>query len=98
MRELRELSAGRLLRLRREILGETEDPLERDLLCNAAVLAECCYEKGERVYSDRQAVLQALSCREMEMLLRELLEGTARGAGNPRFDWQRYAALRGGKR
>ena len=45
----------------------------------------------------REAVLEALSCREMEALLRELLEGTPKGGGNPNFDWRRYQALRGGK-
>ena len=75
MREWRELSAGRLLAIRREVLRETEDALERDLLCNAAVLAESLTEDGERVYPDGEAVLGALSCREMEELLRELLEG-----------------------
>ena len=34
---------------------------------------------------------------EMEALLRELLEGAGQGGGNPRFDWRRYQALRGGK-
>ena len=42
-------------------------------------------------------MLGALSCREMEELLRELLEGAGQGGGNPRFDWRRYQALRGGK-
>ena len=72
MREWRELSAGRLLAIRREVLRETEDALERDLLCNAEVLAESVWEDGERVYPDGAAVLAALSCREMEELLREL--------------------------
>lgn len=97
MREWRELSAGQLLAIRREVLRETEDALERDLLCNAAVLAESLTEDGERVYPDGEAVLGALSCREMEELLRELLEGAGQGGGNPRFDWRRYQALRGGK-
>ena len=66
MREWRELSAGRLLAIRREVLRETEDALERDLLCNAAVLAESLTEDGERVYPDGEAVLGTLSCREME--------------------------------
>ena len=77
MREWRELSAGRLLAIRREILRLPED--------------------GERVYPDGEAVLGALSCREMEALLRELLEGAGQGGGNPNFDWRRYQALRGGK-
>ena len=54
-------------------------------------------EDGELVYPDGEAVLGALSCREMEELLRELLEGAGQGGGNPRFDWRRYQALRGGK-
>ena len=73
MREWRELSAGRLLAIRREVLRETEDALERDLLCNAAVLAESLTEDGERVYPDGEAVLGALSCREMEELLRGMV-------------------------
>ena len=97
MRELRELPAGRLVTIRREVLRETEDGLERDLLCNAAVLAESLWEDGERVYPGREAVLEALSCREMEALLRELLVGTPKGGGNPNFDWRRYQTLRGGK-
>ena len=97
MREWRELSAGRLLAIRREVLRETEDGLERDLLCNAAVLSESLWEDGERVYPGREAVLEALSCREMEALLRELLEGAPKGGDNPNFDWRRYQALRGGK-
>ena len=90
MRELRELPAGRLVSIRREVLRETEDGLERDLLCNAAVLAESLWEDGERVYPGREAVLEALSCREMEALLRELLEGAPKGGDNPNFDWRRY--------
>ena len=75
MREWRELSAGRLLAIRREVLRETEDALERDLLCNAAVLAESLTEDGERVYPDGEAVLGALSCREMEeRMLRDFAE------------------------
>ena len=95
--ELRDIPAGRLLAIRRRILRETEDALERDLLCNAEVLAESVWEDGERVYPDGEAVLGTLSCREMEALLRELLEGAGQGGGNPNVDWRRYQALRGGK-
>ena len=43
--ELRPLTAGRLLELWREG-RETEDPLERVLLCNGRILAECCFCQG----------------------------------------------------
>ena len=94
--ELRELSAGRLLDIRRQVLRETEDALAQGLLCNAAVLAESCYEEGERVFADRDAVLEALTCREMEELLGQLLPGEPGREGNPNFDWRRFQALRGG--
>ena len=95
--ELRDIPAGRLLAIRRRILRETEDTLERDLLCNAEVLAESVWEDGERVYPDGAAVLAALSCREMETLLGRLLAGERTEGGNPNFDGRRYAALRGRK-
>ena len=95
--ELRDIPAGRLLAIRRRILRETEDALERDLLCNAEELAESVWEDGERVYPDGAAVLAALSCREMEELLGRLLTGERTEGGNPSFDGRRYAALRGRK-
>lgn len=94
MDELRGLSAGRLLALWRESRGE--DPLERALLCNARILAECCYLRGERVYAGETEVLADLSARQMERLLLRLAEGEtapAAGAGNPAFDPARFAAL-----
>ena len=44
--ELRPLTAGRLLAIWRESAREAEDPLERSLLSNARVLAECCWSQG----------------------------------------------------
>ena len=46
--ELRPLTAGRLLAIWRESAREAEDPLERSLLSNARVLAECCWSRGSR--------------------------------------------------
>ncbi len=101
--ELRPLTAGRLLSIRREVRRETEDGLEQALLCNARVLAECCYQAGQRLFSDGGEVLDALTCREMEALLSALaagggragLPGTAAGASsvNPGFDDARFRRL-----
>lgn len=96
--ELRQLTAARLLTLWRESGREAEEPTERALLCNAAVLAECCRRQGERVYEDAVAVLEDLTPREMEGLLRQLAAGGRLPAAeeNPAFDWQRFEALREG--
>lgn len=93
--ELRPLPAGRLLALWRECRGE--EPLERALVCNARVLAECCYFQGEPVFNSGQAVLEALTCRQMEGLLRGLAgESPAGGGGeNPAFDLERFRRLKG---
>ncbi len=102
--ELRPLTAGRLLSIRREVRQVTEDEPEQALLCNARVLAECCYQAGQRVFSDGGEVLDALTCREMEALLSALaagesragLPGTGGGASsvNPGFDNARFRRLR----
>ena len=47
--ELRPLTAGRLLELWRESREASEDGLERTVICNARVLAACCYFQGEPV-------------------------------------------------
>ena len=94
--ELRLLTAGRLLTIWRES-SETEDPMERALLCNAQVLAESCFCQGEPVFDSGDAVLAALTTREMEQLLQQLSVG--RGvttAENPTFDPARFAALQEG--
>lgn len=90
--ELRPLTALRLLTIWRESGEEAEDPLERSLLSNAGVLAECCYDQGERVFSSVEDVLAELSPREMERLLTMLGEGGQ--TLNPSFDEARFYALR----
>lgn len=99
--ELRPLTAGRLLELWRAC-RETEDPLERVLLCNGRILAECCFREGKRVYEDEREVLADLTGRQIEGLLRRLAEGGGseeerrpRAEVNPTFDEARFAALRG---
>ena len=97
--ELRGITAGRLLTIWRETREMTEDPLERSLLCNARVLAECCYCGGERVFADEAAVLTALTGRQMESLLIRLAGGAVEELAaeeNPSFDWTRFEALREG--
>ena len=94
---LRPISALRLLTLWRESGRETEDPLERGILCNARVLAECCLSGGEAAFADGEAVLAALTGRQMETLLRRLAgEGTAARTVNPAFDQGRFTALEEG--
>ena len=94
--ELRPLRAGRLLALWRESGKAAEEPLERALLCNAAVIAESCFREGEPAFSDGEAVLEAMTPREMETLLRRLAEGRSVSdrAENPAFDAERFEALR----
>ena len=99
--ELRPLTAGRLLTLWRES-REREDPLERVLLCNGRILAECCFFREERVYAGGAEALADLTGRQMAALLRRLPEEgggprTAREAENPAFDAARFDALRGGE-
>ena len=95
--ELRPLTAGRLLAIWRESGREAEDPLERALLCNAQVLAESCFFRGEPVFENREAVLAELTGRQMEQLLRTLAGGRQpRPAGeNPTFDQGRFLRLKG---
>lgn len=96
--ELRQLTAGRLLTLWRESGRTAEEPMERGLLCNAAVLAESCFCQGEPAYTDGAEVLAELTPREMEDLLRQLAVGGRPPAAreNPAFDWQRFETLREG--
>ena len=100
--ELRPLTAGRLLELWRDT-GRIEDPLERVLLCNAKILAECCYFQGERAYGGEMEALSDLTGREIDCLLRRLAEGggsrplrTGPPEENPKFDAARFQALRKG--
>ncbi|MDO4314838.1 MAG: hypothetical protein Q4C45_03610 [Oscillospiraceae bacterium] len=97
--ELRALTAGRLLAIWRESRERAEDPLERTLLCNAEVLAESCFFRGERAFPDGAAVLAELTGRRIEELLRTLAAGGqphAAGAENPAFDRARFEMLREG--
>ena len=71
--ELRPLTAIRLLELWRACRKETEDPLERTLLCNARILAECCFCRGEPAFPDEMAVLGALTGQQMTELLGDSL-------------------------
>lgn len=100
--ELRPLSAGRVLALWRASKEGAEDAPERALLCNAAVLSECCLKKGEPVYQDVSEVLEDLSGPEMETLLERLCQGGGVGCfgtgesvpeANPAFDMARFRAL-----
>ena len=93
---LKPLTAGRLLDLWRSYREKIEDPLERTLLCNAAILRESCYCQGEAVYHDAVEVLQDLTPREMERLLHWLAEGERppEQAGGA-FDFQRFETMKG---
>lgn len=92
IKTLRLPTAGRLLEIRREMRGRTDDALERAALCNAQVLAEACLDgEGGRVYDSAEAALADLTFPEMERLL--LAMGSAPSAENPNFDAARFAAL-----
>ena len=95
--ELRQLTAGRLLAIWRESGEAAEEPGERALLCNARVLAESCFYRGEPAFGSSEEVLEELTGRQMESLLRALAEGgQPRHAGeNPSFDQGRFLRLRG---
>ena len=49
---LKPLTAGELLELWQYYRERVEDPLERTLLCNAAILRDSCYCQGEAIYGD----------------------------------------------
>ena len=66
---LKPLTAGELLELWRYYRERVEDPLERTLLCNAAILRDSCYCQGEAVYGDELEALRDLTPGEMEDLL-----------------------------
>lgn len=96
---LRPMPAARLLAIWRDTREQTEEPLERCLLCNAQVLAECCWRGEERAFASAEQVLASLTGRQMEALLRRLMgEEPARApeAENPSFDPERFRALREG--
>lgn len=94
--ELRPMTVGALLGLWQRYREKIDDPLERTLLCNAAILQESCRFQGEPVYRDEWEVLRELTSREMETLLCRLADGDGGTAQrNPAFDWERFVAMRG---
>ena len=54
--ELKTLPAARILELWRD--SREIDPLERALLCNARILAQCCFFEGRAVYADESELLR----------------------------------------
>lgn len=96
---LRPMPAARLLEIWRDTREETTEPLERCLLCNARVLAECCWRGEERAFADAEQVLASLTGRQMEALLRRLMgeDGApAPEAENPAFDPERFRTRKEG--
>ena len=93
--QLRPLTAMRMLTIWRESRDQAEEPLERSLLCNARILAECCFHQDGPVFSNSQEVLEALTARQMETLLRRLSGESAPASGevNPNFDMTRFTEL-----
>ena len=100
--ELRPLTVGRLLQIRREVLQTTEDSLEQAVWCNAQVLAESCWTDDQPAYASAEEVLSALTFPEMEELLHRLMEqppaSQKAGANNPNFHMEQFQALREGQR
>ena len=93
---LRPLTAGELLELWRHYRETVEDPLERTLLCNAAILRDSCLCEGNAVYRDEREVLRDLTPGEMEELLVWLAEGeTPPEESGGAFDLQRFADMKG---
>jgi hypothetical protein len=102
--ELRTPTAGRLLAIFREVEGGEDPPAVRGLLCNAGILAESCYCKGERLFAGAEAVLDRFTCGEMEDLLtrlarggRSVLPAGGQAGENPNFDPARFAELERGR-
>lgn len=91
--ELRSLTAGALLGLWQTYRERLDDPLERTLLCNAAILRESCRFQGEPVFRDEWEVLRELTPHEMEALLLRLADGESEQV-NPGFDPEQFAAMR----
>ncbi len=91
---LRPLTAGELLGCG-GTPGGVDDPLERTLRCNAAILREAAMS-GRGGLRDEPEVLRDLTPGEMEDLLLRLAEGEAlpeeRGGT---FDLQRFADMKG---
>ena len=96
MREIDTLrcpSAGQVLKIWRRCREAAEDPLERVLLANAAVLAESCFFRDERVFADADAVLDVLTGEEMEKLLCRLCGESVVQQVNADFDETRFKQL-----
>ena len=95
---LRPVTAGRWLEIWRDTREKTEEPLERCLLCNAQVLAECCFQGQETVFHNAAEVLEQLTGRQIESLLLRLMEepDLAPEAVNPAFDPTQFHALKEG--
>ncbi len=98
--ELRAPTAGQLLRIRRAVCAGGWDAEETGLRCNAQVLAESCFWKGEAVFPDGEAVLDGLSVAEMDRLLDRIFDGKPpqgrqKGGINPHFDEARFRVLQG---
>lgn len=94
MDELRPVTALRLLEIWQEQRQCGGDGLERCMLCNAQVLAECCFFRGERVFENQWEVLRQLTVREMETLLLRLGSGRELPKQeNPAFDLERFRKL-----
>jgi hypothetical protein len=91
--QLKTPSAGRVLAIWRDCRETAEEPLERVLLANAAILAESCFLRGERVFADADAVLDALTGREMEDLLYRISGGSGVQQVNSNFDESRFRQL-----
>ena len=87
--ELRPPTALRLLTIWRETREAAETELERSLLSNARVLAESCYGGGAPVFAGEAEVLESLTGRQREALLRSLAEQGPED-GNPQFDPARF--------
>lgn len=96
---LRPIPAARLLEIWRDTRERTEEPLERCLLCNAQVLAECCFRGEEAAFSGAAEVLEQLTGRQMEALLLRLMgeePPASPEAENPAFDPERFRSLKEG--
>ena len=97
--ELRPMPAGRLLELWRKCREELEDPLERTVFCNARILAECCFWRGEPVYQNECEVLADLTGKQIADLLLRLADSNEAAKPqetmNPAFDQGRFDALQG---
>lgn len=89
-------SAGRLLSIWRDVTAKEENEAVRGLLCNAQVLAESCFLGEKRMFDGPEAVLEAMTVGEMEVLLQRLAgkEPSFPTGANPNFDPARFQAMR----